>query len=61
MNDLKTGPIVIFGVNPLRETDCKLTVRRWLKKCVHSVGSVAVLISVGEAATGSGGDQPVKE
>ena len=30
-----------FGVNPLGETDCHLTVRCWLKICVHSLGSGA--------------------
>jgi hypothetical protein len=32
-----------------------------MKKRVHFDRSAAVLISVGEAETGSGGDQPVKE
>ena len=49
------------GVNPFGETDCVLTVCGWLKKGVHFVGSPAEWSSVGEAETGSGGDQPVKE
>src|ERR1700739_109831 len=48
-------------VNPFRETDWDLTVRRWLKICIHFVGCLADWSAVGEAETGSGGDQPVKE
>ena len=49
------------GVHPLGETDCNLTVCRWLKNAVHFVASAADSVTVGEAAPGSGGDQPVKE
>jgi hypothetical protein len=49
------------GVTPSSETVCILTGCRWLKITVHFVGSPANSASVGEAETGSGGDQPVKE
>ena len=41
-----------FGVNPLVETDCNLTVRRWMKNGIHFVASPADSSAVGEAATG---------
>jgi hypothetical protein len=50
-----------FEVNPWVETVCKLTVCRLLKKHVHFIASPSGLSPVGEAETGSGGDQPVKE
>jgi hypothetical protein len=48
-------------MHPFGETVCLLTVRRWLKNAVHFVGRAADWVAVGEAETGSGGDQPVKE
>ena len=53
--------LTFAGVNPFGETVCILTVRGWLKNAVHFEGSPAELSAVGEAETGSGGDQPVKE
>jgi hypothetical protein len=52
---------VWIEVHPFSETVCVLTVRRWLKNSVHFVASAADWLLVGEAETGSGGDQPVKE
>ena len=53
--------LTVCEVNPCSETVCVLTVRRWLKISIHFVGSAPEWLSVGEAETGSGGDQPVKE
>jgi hypothetical protein len=52
---------VYLEVHPFGETVRILTVRRWLKNDVHFVASAADSFAVGEAETGSGGDQPVKE
>jgi hypothetical protein len=57
----RTSSSLRVGVHPLGETDCNLTVCRWLKNAVHFVASAADSVTVGEAAPGSGGDQPVKE
>ena len=48
-------------VHPSGETVCDLTDRRWMKSGVHFVWFASEWFSVGEAETGSGGDQPVKE
>jgi len=58
---MRGGALTLSEVNPCSETVCVLTVRRWLKNGVHFVASAADSVSVGEAETGSGGDQPVKE
>jgi hypothetical protein len=50
-----------LGVDPFGETDCVLTGCRWLKIAVYFAGSPAGSAAVGQAETGSGGDQPVKE
>ena len=48
-------------VHPSGETVSILTDCRLLEQCIHFVGSAGEWLSVGEAETGSGGDQPVKE
>ena len=49
------------GVNPLSETVLILTDRGLLSSAVHFERSPSEWLLVGEAETGSGGDQPVKE
>jgi hypothetical protein len=49
------------GVPPFGETDCNLTVCCLLKSAFCFHGSPSEWIAAGEAETGSGGDQPVKE
>ena len=58
---LESGLLTSFEVNPCSETVSVLTVCRLLDDGVHFVGSASEWLSVGEAETGSGGDQPVKE
>ena len=41
-----------FGVNPISETVCKLTVYGWLKSAVHFAGLPSESSPVGEAETG---------
>jgi hypothetical protein len=48
-------------VHPSGETVCDLTDRGLMKSGVHFIRFPSEWFSVGEAETGSGGDQPVKE